>query len=156
MLSPEDALPPCDRRIAELHRYWLSIRPARGRLPGRRHFDPVAVPRLLPWIFLLDVERAPLRFRYRLVGSEEVAALGCDPTGRWCDELVADFAAAPTYPQWVATAEEGRIAYHHGLPVVHVPKDYISTERLLLPLARDGERVDMILAIAVFHRASRA
>ena len=35
-------------RVARLYRYWLSIHPPGGGLPGRQHFDPVDVPELLP------------------------------------------------------------------------------------------------------------
>jgi hypothetical protein len=35
------------------------------------------------------------------------------------------------------------------------PKDYRSIERLILPLARDGERVDMLLAVSIYLRAGR-
>lgn len=155
-LSPGAALPPCDSRIAALYQYWLSLRPAADMLPGRQHFDPTDVPRLLPWILLVDVEREPLRFRYRLVGTENVRVKGYDSTGQYLDERVPDFATTPTYPQWLAAVEHRQVAYHRGLPVRHVPKDYIESERLLLPLARNGQHVDMVLALAVFrvHSAS--
>src|SRR5215469_14096662 len=51
LLAPGTDLPPCDKRIAELYRYWLSIRPSPGLLPGRRNFHPADVPRLLQWIW---------------------------------------------------------------------------------------------------------
>lgn len=155
-LPPGAELPACDERIAELYRYWLSLWPGPGTLPGRQHFDPSGVARLLPWILLVDVGRDPLRFKFRLVGTENVRIKGYDATGEYLDERVPDFAAAPTYPQWLATAEHGDIAYQHGLPVRHVPKDFIESERLLLPLARNGRDVDMVLMLAVFHRASRS
>jgi hypothetical protein len=155
-LSPGADLPPCDSRIAELYQYWLSLRPVADVLPGRQHFDPTDIPRLLPWIMLVDVERDPLRFKHRLVGTENVRVKGYDATGQYLDDRVPDFADTPTYPQWLATAEHGQVAYHRGLPVRHVPKDYIESERLLLPLARNGRVVDMVLLLAVFrvHSAS--
>ena len=33
-----------------------------------------------------------------------------------------------------------------------LPEDYRSIERLMLPLARDGETVDMLLAISLYQR----
>src|SRR5690348_8213244 len=44
----------CDHRLRELYEYWRSRHPAEGVLPGRQHFDPVDVPKLLPWIWLVD------------------------------------------------------------------------------------------------------
>lgn len=34
---------------------------------------------------------------------------------------------------------------------LHLPKEFLSMERLLLPLAQDGATVDMILAITIYH-----
>ena len=51
-------------RIAELIRHWRSLAPGPGLLPGRRHFDPMKVPKLLPNIWLLEIVPGPPR-RYR-------------------------------------------------------------------------------------------
>src|SRR3546814_9213349 len=58
--SPPPPSPPSGYHpdIAALVAYWHSIHPPQG-LPGRRHFDPVDVPWLLPHIWLLDVFRDP-------------------------------------------------------------------------------------------------
>src|SRR5204863_3178147 len=50
-------------KIARAFAYWRSIHPAPGVLPGRQHLDPMAIPDVLPGVWLLDVERAPLRRR---------------------------------------------------------------------------------------------
>src|SRR5690242_1355091 len=55
--------------IVALYDYWRSKAPGEGLLPGRRHIDPVDIPRLLPNVWLLDVVDDPRRFRVRLVGG---------------------------------------------------------------------------------------
>lgn len=140
----------CDRRIRRLYEYWLAVHPPSGGLPGRQHIDPTAVPDLLAWLWILDVERRPLRFRYRLVGTEQVAAMDGDPTGRFLDEVHPAFTGSASYPQYVAAAERAEIGYRRGAPSFHMSKDYVAIERLLLPLARDGRTVDMLLAITVY------
>lgn len=149
LLSPDDVLPPYDARIAELHRLWQTIRPAPGLLPGRQHFDPLAVPKLLRWMYLVEIEPAPMRFRYRLLGTEHVFALGRDVTGEWLDEAHPAFASSPAYPQFLATAA-GQLAYYCGPPTYYFERDHLLIERLLLPLARDGRKVDMVLGVTVF------
>ena len=77
---------------AALYRLWLNKRAAvsaegRGELPGRGAFDPLEMPELLPNLTLFDVERVPLRFRIRLVGTAIVAAMGKDTTGFYLDQL---------------------------------------------------------------------
>ena len=156
LVFPVDAdLPPCDSRVAELHSYWRGISPAPGVLPGRQHFDPLAVPRLLPWLFLIDVARDPLRFKYRLIGTVHVDATGgWNATGLWLDQVHPRFVGSTAFPQFCAVAEGGSFAYYSGLPTYVIKKDYVSIERLLMPLARNGRDVDMLLGITVLHSAS--
>lgn len=142
---------PADSPVVSLHRYWLSIAPASGVLPGRRHLDPLDIgPSLMPWVFLLDVFREDgmaLDYRFRLVGTGNVALVGRDATGHLAsavfgerdapfvlatfDRTVAD--AAPTF--WIATVPHDRI----GDVTIH---------RGLFPLSGDGRTVDMLLCIA--------
>ena len=155
IIAPAEALPDCDDKLATLHRTWCAIRPAPGLLPGRQHFDPIAVARLLPWLWLVDVHRAPqgpqLRFRYRLVGSIHVEAGGFDPTGRWLDEAHPRFASSNAMPHFIAAAAGEGFCFYRGRPVYAINKDYIAIERLVLPLARDGTSVDILLGITVLN-----
>ena len=145
--------PTADARVRHLYDHWIGLHPAPGLLPGRQHFDPVALPvALLPFLWLADVQRAPLRFRYRLLGTEHVRVLGRDHTGRWIDEAHPDFLGSTAYAQFVAAAERGEPGYRRGHTLIIMPEDYRSMERLILPLARNGRDVDMLLAISVYHR----
>src|SRR5262245_24319768 len=57
--------------VQRFYDYWLSVAPP-DRLPGRQHIAPEDLIPLLPRLWLLDVYRDPLRFRYRLVGTAVV------------------------------------------------------------------------------------
>ncbi len=149
VLSPGAELPPGDRRVAALYRYWLSLRPGLGLLPGRRHFSPLAVPPLLQWLWLAEVHRMPLRFRYRLVGTRHVNALGRDTTGRWYDEVHPRFESSTAFAQFTAVAEQRRIAFYRGPPVYVIDAKWKTIERLILPFAQNGSDVDMLLGITV-------
>lgn len=150
-------LPPCHEKIAAIVRYWRRIRPADGTPPGRQHFDPAAVPALLPCIRLYDVFREPWRFRYRLVGTELVRHLGRDLTGTWFGEDVPDSETSKSYRDLVFVASGGGLSYHRGYPVYTNPhKNHLTAERILLPLARNGSEVDMILGLSVLHAAAAA
>ena len=48
--------------------YWRS-KQVDSRLPSRSDIRPEEVPRLLPYLFLVDVTRRPIGFRFRLVGT---------------------------------------------------------------------------------------
>jgi hypothetical protein len=103
---------------------------------------------------LLDVHRDPLRFRYRVTGTEHRRVSGRDATGHWMHELHPDFASFESYPEFVVAVERREIRYRRGRPVFPIVNDVRETERLLLPLARNGWDVDMLLAITVYLRRS--
>lgn len=153
ILGRDDDLPPSDDKIAVLHRYWRKLCPSSRLLPGRQHFDPLQVPRLLPWVWLIDVSRDPLRFRYRLIGTVHVDACGWNQTGLYLDQVHPRFIGSSAYPQFCAVAEREGLAFYAGPPTYVIKKDYISIERLILPLAADGEVVDKLLGITVLHSA---
>jgi len=142
-----------DKRIRLLHEHWLGLHPAPGVLPGRQHFDPADVPSLLPYLWLADVQRAPLRFRYRLLGTEHTHVFGRDYAGHWLDETHPQIEASPGYRQYLAAIQEGRVGYRRGHTLFSpaLPREYRWIERLLLPLARDGKTVDMLLAMSLYH-----
>src|SRR5947209_15482970 len=71
--------------VRRFYEYWASVAPADG-LPGRQHIEPEEIPALWSRMWLLDVSRDPLRYRYRLCGTEMVRSLGREVTGRWLDE----------------------------------------------------------------------
>lgn len=144
----------CDQRITALYRYWQMKRPGAGLLPGRQHIWPAEVPGLLRYVWLCDVEREPLRFRYRLIGSTISYLMSRDETGAWLDEAHENFESSPAYRDFVAAVETAAGVYYKGKPLFHLEKDYIAMERLLLPMARNGYDVDMLLGITLYEAAA--
>lgn len=129
--------------------YWEGKRGTRA-MPARSDLDPLEMPEHLGWIILTEVLGNPLRFRYRLVGSEITRSIGRDSTGRFLDELyAADRYDAITKPfRWVATHRRplravGRLWFAH--------REWLSFETAELPLAKDGVNIDMILTRAVIQ-----
>jgi hypothetical protein len=144
--------PPCDAKIAVLHRYWCDIRPIGAPIPGRQHLDPADIPALLPTIRLYDVHRDPWRFKYRLVGTGLVRMFGRDPTGSWFDDGFAQAGGTHSHADLVFVAEGRGISYRRGFPPHFLPrKNHMTSERILLPLARNGSDVDIVLGFTVFH-----
>jgi len=147
-----DLPPDCHRKIRQLGEYWLSLHPAEHLLPGRQHVDPAAIAGLLPQLFLVDVERAPLRFKYRLVGTEYVQMMGRDLTGEYLDAVHPGFPGL-ILEQYIEAVEQHRPAYRKG-PVMfaNAKKNYLTVERLIVPLARNGVDVDMIMGVILHLR----
>ncbi len=138
-------------KSAALYAYWRTRLPeGSGLLPSRTHIDPADIPLLLPNIYLLDVVEAPLRFRYRLVGSKLVFAGNREMTGMLMEEAHPNLFVAPPYADYPACVRDHRISLRLGTPVFDWDREHVQIERLLLPLASDGRRVDMILGLSVF------
>jgi hypothetical protein len=68
-------------RIHRFHDYWNARRSAQNVVPLRADFDPAGLRDLLPNILVIEVERNPTRFRYRLVGTRVVEFNKQDFTG---------------------------------------------------------------------------
>lgn len=152
--SDTASLPPLDQLhpiIRDLHAYWLKIHPATG-LPGRQHFDPLDVPKLLGHIWLVDVDHAPLRFRYRLVGSKLVEAGSPARAGARVEDCVTDEEDRKRVTGLFARTVTTRTpSWRKGPPTIHHSRYISSLEVVILPLARDGVTVDNLLNATVFY-----
>jgi hypothetical protein len=147
-ILPQD----CDARIRQLYDYWQAICPAADVLPGRQHLDPVHIPKLLPWLWLVDVHQGEsLRFKFRLVGTEQVVLRGRDPTGHWVDEVHPGFPTSALGRAASGLVNAKNVYYYRGAPPIRT-KGIVLSEWLGLPLARDGVTVDMLLALSI-HQA---
>jgi len=136
-------------RIAAVFGYWRTMSPP-GLLPGRQHFDPLHIPKLMPHVWMLDVVRDPLRFRYRLAGTREVQTLGRDPTGEWLDDVHPVLKTTPArIARYVFVVETGRPTWRRGNVTFIHDKDHQIVENIVLPMARDGRSVDMLFCCSV-------
>jgi len=131
--------------LRQMYAYWHSK--CRGeRLPARKDLDPLDFPWALGLVCLLDVERYPLTFRYRLDGTTIAERYGADLTGRTIDEVKPEFHADLLRRHFSEVAESGRpTLYRISLRYGGQARTYM---RLTLPLARDGNTVDMIMTIS--------
>jgi hypothetical protein len=136
------------RAHEELFAYWASLRDG-ARLPGRRHLDPAGIKRLLPTVSLIDVVHepqgaAPAEFRMRLAGTGLYGVYGREITGKRLSDIYNSAAA----DYW--RVELGKVVAERR-PAVGVHNlawrgaSHLSILWLRLPLASDGEQVDMIL-----------
>jgi hypothetical protein len=152
MTSPADLSLPADAkdpRFSAFFVYWQSKAPP-GRLPGRQHIDPSEIPRLLPHLALYDVIRNgdDFRFRFRLVGTGAAEALGADNTGRFIDEIMAPEPYRPLHAAYSELVRRHTPQYwQRNLPFAN--RDFLAVQRLALPLAADGDTVDMIMTYYV-------
>lgn len=150
----QDSPRPFDRQLGELeaslYEYWLEIHPGGGRLPGRQHFDPVDLAsryrQLLQHLWLVDVERNPMRFRLRLVGSAVYMTSPFARAGQCVDEFIDPASRAETlHTALTRVAGTRQPDFRRGRPHIAPGRRTRELARLSLPLAADGETVDVIL-----------
>jgi len=142
--------------IALLLRYWLDRREG-GRPPLRRSMDPGDFRQLLSRIAVMEVlqrEGLALRFRYRLTGSEIVARIGRDPTGKHFDEIYEGEDLVETERLYTHLRETGKaFASHASYAVGRTQENLLLYDRLILPL-RSRQELDqadqfMLLIVVV-------
>jgi hypothetical protein len=141
---------PNDPDIAFLFALWQK-KCGKRTMPSRADFDPAEFRRLLPYIFLIDVEADDGAFRTRLVGDEIVRFLGhTPPKGK---SPMASF----TPEGWGGF----RIILEHVVksrtPIFRAGRAYWSIERsykkfeaCVLPLSTDDTAVNMIIGAVKF------
>src|SRR5260221_5837990 len=143
--------------LHELYQYWAGRRGDRA-MPARADIDPIALKPILPYLLLIDVEPAPLRFRFRLAGTfayEAREGLAVrELTGRYADEVDYHF----TNPGAVHAL--GKWVFENRQPLARITP-YPTTGRqagihhiLLLPLSASGHAADMLLCGAIIQRSA--
>jgi hypothetical protein len=134
-------------RFSWLRDYLAQAAPP-GRLPGRQDIDPSRLKALLPFINLVDVEydAGELRFRFRLVGTLQTEVAGREISGRYLEDAVL-----PEFMERIRNnmrkCVTTRKPVYDRFPMPHPERDFIDTERVYFPLARDGETIDMLLIL---------
>lgn len=136
-----------DDRLRRLFEYWNSKRGSR-RFPSRADIDPLDFPYVMGWIALLDVERNPLRFRFRVHGTKLIAKNQFDLTGRYLEDHPLPEFAAHSARMWRHVLERGEPT--HGFYDQIMDDRSRKFEALRLPLSSDGETIDMLLVCTVY------
>jgi hypothetical protein len=128
--------------VRQAYGYWTA-KCTGGRLPGRADIRPEEMRHLLPWVFLVDVEADPVRFRYRLVGSEITRLAGVEYTGAAINE--AEFG-----PHWRRVFDDYLAVVRSGVPgyvdgsARWGAREFLHHERIVMPLSSDGTTIDML------------
>jgi hypothetical protein len=101
-------------------------------------------------LWMLDVYRDPLRYRYRLCGTEMVRSLGHEVTGHWLDEAHPQLVAnAQSRDRFRFIVEQAQPTWRRGVPLWNRDPEHRTIETCIAPLAADGYCVDKIIGISV-------
>lgn len=152
MTPKADASKIPEPQLRDLYDYWNGKRAGR-RWPSRDDIEPQEIAGLLPYVMLVDVLEDGRYFRFRLIGAD--VAIGVDPTGKlqheevpegiYRDHITALFRRGATGPGALysrSTYDYTRIQGPRGV------------SRLFMPLASDGETIDMMMIGQVAERGA--
>jgi hypothetical protein len=135
--------------VRRFYEYWVAAAPP-GRLPGRQHIVPEDIVPLLSRLWILDIFREPLRFRYRLVGTDITRSVQRELTGMWLDEAQPESSANVNLrDRYRFILETRQATWRRGKTLWDRDPRHCMVENCLAPLASDGETVDKIIALSV-------
>lgn len=135
--------------LREGYGYWRGKR-GDHPFPARSDFDPLMeAPKLARNMMLLDVERDPLDFRYRLIGDKLRDHMGENWVGRRWSEIPQQRPPNPIWlhHQWVV---ENRLPRFIRPNYVGPHREFMFIESAVLPLGADPARVDMLMLFVDF------
>ena len=136
-----------DGSFDPLYQWWREGVDA-GRLRGRQDLDPGRFTKLLPRLALIDVlQRDPLDLRYRLAGTEIFFKSGRDPTGKRFADIYSGPYLAEAFETYRGVIDSARPYTSTRTYTREKEGGFLTYKRLLLPLARDGETVDVVLLL---------
>lgn len=146
--------------LRRLFEYWDGKRGDR-LAPSRADIDPVDITYILPHVFIYDVEygagkdsAVPSDYVMRLFGTMLVEAFGRDLTGLRFDAIFAGRDKAAIRAEYDGVAKTGQpLCTRHDANWIE--RDHVEYERLLMPLSRDGTRIDLLFGAAYFEVVRR-
>lgn len=148
---------PRDLVLRNLLAYWRSKCEPDGRLPGRAAIEPADLPQLLPHLFLIDVESgndtAPA-YRVRLLGTAQSVIYNGSYTGQTIEQMMGSKATLFRHAFDQVRQRRGPVGYE-GKLVWWFGKEWIEFESIQMPLASNGDAIDMIIGAGVFSIMGR-
>lgn len=130
--------------LRRLHAEWEARRRA-PRFPSRADFDPAEMKYVLGHLSLIEVRRHPLRFYFRVHASNIATRTGFDMTRKFLDQHPDVRLRTQILDHYLRTLDERRPIAAQRAQQFTDTMTMLDCEALSLPLARDGENIDMLM-----------
>lgn len=134
--------------------YWREMRMG-ARMSLMQNLDPVTMGRWLSHITIIEVQRDPLAFVYRLTGEKLETAHGTGIKGtdvRAINDTVPGMGDTLHLMYKKVMGYENPIAFRGDLVVKNPSLKGI--ELLILPVSLEGEKVDRLMSVAHYYEHS--
>lgn len=126
--------------LRDLFSYWQDKKGDR-EMPTRADISPTDIINQLSKIVLMDVESEPVRFKFRLVGTDIVKTMGRDVTGEYLDSLSPGSEVNERF-KWLA---ENKTSYYLKTQLDWLGRNFQKYHVLCLPLGDDNGNVNMVM-----------
>jgi hypothetical protein len=147
-LPSPDSLP---EKLAAIAAHWRGLRREGHDLPFFADFEPMAVARLLPNIYLLGVEHEPLRFRFRLLGEAVLEAGAPGRPGLYVDELPRTGTQSNLQASLAAAVASRAPNWYRGPPTLQHHAHVTELEGVMLPFAAADGRIEAFLCLTLYR-----
>jgi hypothetical protein len=139
-----------DPGLRLLYRFWLDLAETADGLPPLQRFDPLQLPRLLPNVWIVEVELATQRFRMRLAGENINAIYGRSIAGLYFKDVFQPGDVEIIVARYSRALGEPAI-FHASGSVYAAGGNLTVGERLGLPmLGREGQ-TNTLLGATVYR-----
>ena len=151
VVSGIEALPGPSKPVTVFLDAWKTARRG-GLVPMKRDFDPIAVPRLLPDLWIYHYSRDENIFRCRLSGERINKAWGRSVAGKESEEVLGSADNVQVVAIWKQVLDT---------PLIHYTKlDRFSenglyvAERTVVPLCDESGARDFVLGLSLYSLGS--
>jgi hypothetical protein len=132
--------------------YWHDLAKVGDGLPSVQRFDPLHLPKLLPNVWIVEVEPATRRFRMRLTGENINAIYGRSIAGLYFQDVFQPGDVEIIVARYTRALSEPAV-FHASGSVYAAGGNLTVGERLGLPmLGREG-RTNTLLGATVYRRS---
>jgi hypothetical protein len=131
-------------RLQALHDYWREQR-GEAKFAPKESFDFNNLRAWLGHVALVDVERDPIQFRFRLYGTYLVELAGADHTGKRLEQCLTQDSVGcgpDFYYECVRSASPVALAERYQLATGSIA----IAEQLLLPCSSNRTEVDVVVS----------
>lgn len=125
--------------------HWGQLRGER-QMPARSDIRPEDIVTVVPNMLLFDIERGPLDFRFRLVGTLVEEFMTERYTGKSMREIPHMAPPSVVFTDCME-ATHGREPVHGKAPYVGPRSEFMMMESVVMPLSDDGEAANMLWVV---------
>jgi hypothetical protein len=135
--------------LAQVVRAWRAARDGTP-YPRRIELDAKTMGPAAHIVSILEVSRDPIRFKYRLHGAGTSRWVGFNLTGKFLDDQPDKMWVKAAADHLSKVVAKGLPSYQRHFNLA-VGDRTINGEALVLPMATDGQRIDLLASVLVPH-----